>query len=594
MKNKKKTKERSIHEPTATHRRDAGPEKSGISHKQAKHAPGILHDDYREIFDKTNDAFFIHDAKTGAILDVNEKMCEMYGRTREEVRRKVGVAAMSANVPPYTQKEIQEWTRKTSHEGPQLFEWQARHKDGTVFWVEVNLKRARIGNKDRILAVVRDITERKRVEKVLRESENQLNAMIQSIPDHMSMIDKELNIIWANETAARIFGSDLVGRKCHEVYHRRTKSCEPYPCIVLQAFKDGKIHEHDMEVIDMEGKTMQFHCTANVAFRNDNDEPVAVLEISRDITESNRLREEIRAHRDHLGTLVAERTAQIQQEIVKRKGTEERYRALIESISEWVWEVDTDFVHTYVSPRVFDVLGYKPEELIGKRPTEVMPPEEIKGAGPLIKKIMAQKKPFLFFSNVCYHKNGRLVYLEINGYPFFDKEGALLGYHGTGRDVTAQKKAIETLREREQELAAKSRTLEEVNTALRVMLKQREEDRKELEEQFVSNIREMILSHVNKIQKGRLDPAHRAYLDVIETNLKEIMSPYLNTVRQFNFTPREIEVTSLVRNGKTTKEIAEIMGVATSAIDSHRNNIRNKLGLNNKKANLRSYLLSLR
>jgi len=181
MKNKKKTKERSIHELTATHRRDAGPEKSGISHKQAKHAPGILHDDYREIFDKANDAFFIHDAKTGAILDVNEKMCEMYGRTREEVRRKVGVAAMSANVPPYTQKEIQEWIRKTSHEGPQLFEWQARHKDGTVFWVEVNLKRARIGNKDRILAVVRDITERKRAEEELLRKNTELHAAYEQL-----------------------------------------------------------------------------------------------------------------------------------------------------------------------------------------------------------------------------------------------------------------------------------------------------------------------------------------------------------------------------------------------------------------------------
>jgi PAS domain S-box-containing protein len=470
IKNKKKAGGQLADELTATRRRDTGPEKPAISHKQAKDVQGILHlhDDYREIFDKTNDAFFIHNAKTGNILDVNEKTCEMSGRTREEVRGKLSISAISADMPPYTQKEVLEWIRKASHDGPQLFEWQARHKDGTVFWVEVNLKRARIGNKDRILAVVRDITKHKTME------------------------------------------------------------------------------------------------------------------------------EELKKHRDHLDTLVAERTAQLRQEIVKRKKTEEQYRALLESIEEWVWEADADFVHTYVSPRVYNVLGYKPEELIGKRPTEIMPPEEVKRTAPLIKKIFSQKKPFVAFFNKCLHKDGRTIFLEINGFPFFDQAGKLLGYRGSGHDITKQKKILGALKERERELTMKSRTLEEVNTALRVMLKQREEDRKELEEQFMSNIREMILSHVNKIQKGHLDPAHRAYLNVIETNLKEIMSPYLNTIRQFNFTPREIEVASLIRNGKTTKEIAEIMGVATSAIDSHRNNIRNKIGLNNKKANLRSYLLSLR
>jgi len=132
-----------------------------------------------------------------------------------------------------------------------------------------------------------------------------------------------------------------------------------------------------------------------------------------------------------------------------------------------------------------------------------------------------------------------------------------------------------------------------VNAALKVLLRQLEEDRRELEARLVSNIREMVLPYIYRAQKDKLDLRHRTYLDIVATNLNEIMSPFPNTIKQLNFTPREIEVASLIKEGRTTKEIAEFLGIATCAVDSHRNSIRNKLGLNNKKTNLRSHLLSL-
>lgn len=104
----------------------------------------------------------------------------------------------------------------------------------------------------------------------------------------------------------------------------------------------------------------------------------------------------------------------------------------------------------------------------------------------------------------------------------------------------------------------------------------------------------MVLPYLNKMQKDRTDVRQKAYLDIIKANLNEIMAPFLNRIRQLNFTPKEVEVASLIKDGKTTKEIAEIMGVAASAIDSHRNNIRTKLGLINKDINLRSYLLTVK
>ncbi|MFZ5907251.1 MAG: PAS domain S-box protein [Nitrospirota bacterium] len=138
-----------------------------------------------------------------------------------------------------------------------------------------------------------DITERKKIENALRDSEEKLEAMLQSIGDHMSMMDSELNIIWANAVAKKIFGEDIVGKKCYTAYHGRGKPCDPYPCIVLRAFQDGEVHEHDTTVTDKDGKLLHFHCTANVALRDKDRNPLAVIEISRDITEQKKLEHQL-------------------------------------------------------------------------------------------------------------------------------------------------------------------------------------------------------------------------------------------------------------------------------------------------------------
>lgn len=133
--------------------------------------------------------------------------------------------------------------------------------------------------------IARDLTERRVAEEELSESAGKLNAMLQAIGDHISMMDKDLNIIWANETAQKIFGNDIIGKKCYEVYHKRKQPCEPYPCLTLKAFQDGKVHEHDTQVVDKDGRVIYFHCTANVALRDRDGRPTGVIEISRDITE---------------------------------------------------------------------------------------------------------------------------------------------------------------------------------------------------------------------------------------------------------------------------------------------------------------------
>jgi DNA-binding NarL/FixJ family response regulator len=152
--------------------------------------------------------------------------------------------------------------------------------------------------------------------------------------------------------------------------------------------------------------------------------------------------------------------------------------------------------------------------------------------------------------------------------------------------------AEEALRQREQALELKSRSLEEANTALKVLLKHREEDRVAMEEQVLANVGKLVLPYVENLKRLNLNENLMAQVRMIETNLQQIVSPFLRnlTSTYLGLTPREIQVANLVKEGRTTKEMADILNISAAAIDFHRKNLRSKLGIKNKRSNLRSYI----
>jgi DNA-binding CsgD family transcriptional regulator/GAF domain-containing protein len=158
------------------------------------------------------------------------------------------------------------------------------------------------------------------------------------------------------------------------------------------------------------------------------------------------------------------------------------------------------------------------------------------------------------------------------------------------------KQAEEALIGREKELETKTTNLEEVNTALRVLLKRRDDDKVELEEKVLFNMKELIVPYLEKLKETGLDERQRALASILESNLDDIISPFSHslTSRYINLTPAEIRVADLAKHGMTTKEMAELLNLSNRTIDSHRDNIRKKLGIKNRKANLRTHLLSIR
>jgi len=149
--------------------------------------------------------------------------------------------------------------------------------------------------------------------------------------------------------------------------------------------------------------------------------------------------------------------------------------------------------------------------------------------------------------------------------------------------------------ERTAALEAKTANLEELNVALKVLLKQREDDRQDLEANLMQNVKDLILPHLAKLKSGELSDRQKNYVEILESNLHRIVSPLARRLSSsyFSLTPTEVRVASLVKQERTTKEIAEAFHVSESAIIYHRHNIRRKLGLNNKKINLKTYLHSL-
>lgn len=132
--------------------------------------------------------------------------------------------------------------------------------------------------------------------------------------------------------------------------------------------------------------------------------------------------------------------------------SEEKYRNLVESSQDWVWEVDFQGVYTYASPRCRELLGYEPEEIVGRTPFELMPESEAKRVLVKFQKIIAEAASVTTLENINLHKDGHKVVLETSGVPFFDDNGALAGYRGIDRDITERKRTEEEIRKLNQEL----------------------------------------------------------------------------------------------------------------------------------------------
>jgi len=176
-----------------------------IERQQADEALRNSEASYRAIFEASEDAIFIHDWDTGAIVDVNPRACAAYGYSRDEMLR-INVAELSSGVPPYTAEEAARHIAEAKQGPAKRFEWHRRNRDGSLHWDEVSLSPAMIAGRRRLLAITREITERKEREEALKRSEGRLRATIEAALDCVIGMDGSGRVIEFNAAAERCFG----------------------------------------------------------------------------------------------------------------------------------------------------------------------------------------------------------------------------------------------------------------------------------------------------------------------------------------------------------------------------------------------------
>ncbi len=152
-----------------------------------------------------------------------------------------------------------------------------------------------------------------------------------------------------------------------------------------------------------------------------------------------------------------EKSQRLSEALERAQANATRFKDLVESSSDWVWEVDTRGTYTYVSPKVKDVLGYAPEDVLGRTPFDLMPPAEAERVKAIFAEVVASRCPCFSIENTNRHKDGHLVVLETNCVPVFDPAGSLRGYRGMDRDITERKKVEVALRQSEERLAEAQR-----------------------------------------------------------------------------------------------------------------------------------------
>ncbi|MFC1868269.1 PAS domain S-box protein [Thermodesulfobacteriota bacterium] len=267
--------------------------------------------------------------------------------------------------------------------------------------------------------------------------------------------------------------------------------------------------------------------------------------------------------------------------------------SLLESLPIPMFVINDDTSIRYVNPAIERLTGYNSKEVIGKNapfPWWIGGPN----SGEINERITNIFRGVSRLERLFRKKNGKQFWVEINSIPIV-RNGAFKYAVTTWLDVTERKQIEKALLERERELDNKAKSLEEINTALQVLLNKREEDRVEFKDKVIANIQELVLPYLEKLMDSSLDERQKAYLSILESNLGDITSPLSKTLstKYFRLTPMEIQISNLIKKGRATKEIAGVFNVSVKTVESHRKNIRRKLGITNRKENLMTHLLSV-
>ncbi len=484
---------------------------------------------------------------------------------------------------------------KEGHTSPH--EFRIITKKGNIRWVLETVTSIMYEGKRAILGNSMDITERKLADDVLRESERRLSDIIDFLPDATLAIDnKGKVVIWnrAIEEMTGISAKDMLGKRNYEYaipfYNKRR------PLLVdLLLRPDGRIEQKysiiqkqkdlliaEVEIPNLRGKRAFLWGKAS-PLHDGGGNIVGAIETIRDITD-RRLAEEA------------------------LKESERRLADIIDFLPDATLVIDRQGKVIAWNRAIEEMTGVSARDMLGKgkyayavpfygKPRPIMldlilkPDKRIEQS---YYSILERQKDLLIVETWVPLLRGKKAFLWGKASPLYDSKGCIVGAIESIRDITKRKQVEEALKKRESEMEGKNIQLEELNAALRVLLKQREDDKTDLEEKVLANVKRLIVPYLEKLRMESKSNKALAYLGTLESNIQDIISPFAHKLssKYVNLTNREIQIANLIKEGRTTKEIVELLNISESTVNIHRYRIRHRLCLT-KKHNLQAYLSSI-
>ncbi len=462
--------------------------------KQAELALRQSEANYRAIFDTANDVIFVHDIETGAILDVNEKIFDMFGYTPDEARN-LNVGDISSSKPPYTQQDAVEWIKAAADGTGQVFQWHCRHKSGRLFWVEVSLKRARIGGISRLLAIVRDVSKRVQAQKELDKEKDLAQKYLDVAGAMFVGIDTEGKVFLANKRSCEVLGyeqDEIIGKNWFDNFvPERLKKESRSVSARLLAGEWEALEYYENPVLTSAGaeRIIAWH---NTLLRDEKDNIVGHISSGEDITERKKAEQERRAAIQQLRAANQQLTAseqqlkaanqqlqsseqqlraanqQLQADEQQLRAAHQQLRAsaeelqvILDSMPTAVWYKDTANRIIRANKAAAEFMGTKPEDLEGKAVHELFPKEADHYYEDDLEVIKSGKPKWDIIEQMQV-PSGEKRWVHTDKVPYRDEQGNIAGVIAFVTDITERKCAEEERERLMQALEARTKELQSI------------------------------------------------------------------------------------------------------------------------------------
>ncbi len=383
---------------------------------------------YEAVFNSVNDGIFLHDIKDFSILDVNDRVVEMYGWRKEEIR-KLSVGDLSDVEGGYTTGMASSYVKLAAGGKTQAKEWLAKHKSGKIFWVHVTLQRVKLGSGQFVMALVKDIDKQKKAEMSLHESEEQYRVLSQNTPDAVMRYDRELRHIFVNESVAVLFGTEpekFINRSFREMKVLPENFVKTWEDNLRKTFDGRKSCEAEI-VTEMNGR-LTFIESRLFPEYNETEEVASVIAVVRDITDRKMAESKLR-------------------------GSEEMLHLVFDNIPHAVFWKDRNSVYLGGNKSFIESAGLeKPGDLTGLTDYDLPWRIESDSFISLDKRVMENDQAEYHIIEERQLADGSISWNDTNKIPIHDDEGKVIGILGTSENITGKKKSQEALRISEERL----------------------------------------------------------------------------------------------------------------------------------------------